>query len=227
MNEKQWDSIADKYFNEIESPFSSETNHEIFKKIGKGKSVIDLGTGIGNLIPFLSQNFKNVVAVDFSEGMLNKAKEKNKDNVKFYIRNLNNLKGFYEKFDVAIAINSIIMPSLIDINKTFNEIYKVLKKGGKFIGVFPSLDSDIYRAMLTFETELNETKSEAKAKKNTKYIMCNDNYDWIFGIYNNKGRQKHYFKEELSHRLKNFKKIKIEKLHYEENNWDWLVTAEK
>ncbi len=240
MKPKEWDKIAKNYFEELSSPFSKGMNSKLAKAIGKGSSVIDLGTGIGNLLNFLSQNFKQVLAVDFSEEMLKIAKKNNKaKNIIFKKEDITNVK-VNKEFDVTVAINSILMPSIIKSEKAMKEAYRLTKKGGKFVGVFPSLNSDIYRASLTFDREYEETKDEEQAIKNTKIIMAHKNYDFLSGFYDNDGKQKHWFKVDLLYRLKKvgFKNIKIEKLHYawedspesfegEEELWDWMVVAEK
>ncbi|MBW3015655.1 class I SAM-dependent methyltransferase [Candidatus Woesearchaeota archaeon] len=249
MEAESWDRIAEDYFEEIGSPFSKGVDKKLFNTLRKLKdksSIIDLGCGIGNLEPFLSRNFKSVTAIDFSSGMLKHAKKRCKDinNIRFAKKDLRNLKGLYNKFDVAVAVNSILMPSIKDINKILKEIKRVIKKAGTFIGVFPSINSDLYRAMLTYERELSETKNRKLARQNTYTIIGKDTYDFLLGIFNNKGKQKHYYKFELEYRLSKagFRNIKISKLFYpwemcvdddieffkdKQKLWDWFVVAEK
>ena len=249
MEAKDWDQVANKYFEEIGSPFAKGVDNKLFKSLAhiakhQNKSVLDLGCGIGNLLPFLSKTFKKVVGLDFSSAMLKIARKRCKslNNITILKGDMRNLKQFYSKFDVVTAINSILMPSIEDINIIFSELYNVLKQKGRFIGIFPSIESDLYRAMLTYEREFIESKSARTAKKNTHIIIGKDTYDFLLGIFNNKGKQKHYYCFELKYRLKNagFKNIKISKLHYPWQHcvdddinffqgkpqlWDWLVSA--
>ena len=151
MKDKDWDRVAKKYFDEIGSPFAEGVERKVERFLSKlkgkeGMSVIDLGCGIGNLVPFLSKNFKKVVAVDFSSEMLKRAKRRCNGlaNVKFMKKDLRSLR--LPRFHVGVAVNSVLMPSITDVDKVFSEIYKTCDL---FVGVFPAITSDLYRAMLT------------------------------------------------------------------------------
>jgi ubiquinone/menaquinone biosynthesis C-methylase UbiE len=249
MKPEEWDKIAEEYFDNLSSPFEGGVKNPLFgivKSMGKKKSmsVVDLGTGIGNLIPFLESNFGSVAAVDFSEKMLELAKKKSKTKkVEFMKKDMRNLKGLYNKFDAAFAINSFLAPSVRDINKMITETRKILKKNGKLFAVFPSLESVLYKAMLTYEHE-RKTKSRKKAKKETRKRIEKRKYDFLLGFMNESGEQKHFYKFEIEYRLKQagFHNIKFEKIEYpwslweeryllkfreKPRMWDWIVTANK
>ena len=78
---KIWNKNTKTYFQDILSPFSKGTINPIFWymknkiKKSKNKSVIDIGTGIGNFIPKLSENFKSVVGIDISPNIIEVAKK--------------------------------------------------------------------------------------------------------------------------------------------------------
>lgn len=249
MKPKDWDKISKSYFEELTSPFAKGVKNPLYSVIEKikntkSKSVIDLGTGIGNLVPFLSKNFKDVTAIDFSENMLKTAKKNCKEkNVRFKQLDMKDMKEFYGKFDVAVSINSILLPSVKDVNKIISEIFNILKDNGKFIGVFPSLNSVLYYAMLVYEQELKN--GEDLARKRTYRTIGKEDYDFLLGILDYEGKQKHYYDFEIEYRLKKagFKNINIRKVFYpwelsdddkykelfknESRLWDWFVTAEK
>jgi len=100
------------------------------------------------------------------------------------------------------------------------------------------LDSDIYRAALTFDKEFKKTNNEKISAKNTKNTMSSENYDLMLGYFDNKGKQKHFFKAELEYRLSKagFKNIEFKKVLYpwsmtedsfpkENKLWDWFILA--
>ena len=252
MEAKDWDKEAKNYFDNITSPFDKNVKNPIYNAIdsinGKSKSVIDLGTGIGNLIPILSKNFKDVAALDFSKEMLNKARENNKGlkNVKYFQEDMRNLSKFYNKFDVAASVNSIILPSVKDVNKIIEEIYKTLKEKGTFIGIFPALGSVLYESILTYDKQLEETNDEELARKRTYRVIGKKDYDFLLGMFTNEneGKQKFWYRFEIQYKLKKygFKNIKFSKVIYpweitEDPNlkslkdkpgfYDWFVIAEK
>ena len=250
---KAWDRTAKKYFDEVVSPFAEGVDNPIFwyieKKIdfSKRKSVIDIGTGIGNLLPFLSKEFKEVVAVDISSKMIEAAKTKTQgiDNISFYVRDATDLTEFYDRFDVAVAVNSILLPNTASIEKMLSEASNVLKEGGIFIGIFPSMDALLYRALLEHERAIEEGGNEEDALKKAGDAIDADKCNFIFGTIKYPDMtQKNYYRFELLYRLwkAGFKNIRLRKVFYpwevyEEKElmefknkpklWDWFVFAEK
>jgi len=249
MQKKYWDDVAKKYFEHIMSPFEEGVRNPLFEYIdkteGKHKSVIDIGTGIGNAIPHLAKKFTHVIAIDISEKMIEVAKENHKfDNVSFFVRDARNLEEFYDKFDTAVAVNSIIAPSLKDLEKIISEVYKVLKAGGNLIAIFPSMEAILYQAMLVEEAVLEETGDEKKAKIMTVREVGKNRFSFIFGIDREGFQQKYFYKFEVGYRLRKagFKHIRMRKVFYPWNvsaesgfsafhgkphMWDWFVVAEK
>jgi len=250
MRANEWDRLSaeKEYFSDVISPFddsiaSRKIKAEIKKFSGSRKKAADLGCGLGKLLPFLSKNFKEVRAVDFSGEMLGFSMKKNRQkNIVFEKKDLREL-GCRQKFDVAASINSVLPPSAKEADKILKNISGCLKKNGALVGVFPSMESVIYTAMLVNERLLKKN-SEKIAMKKTREIIESREYDFLFALLTEKGsEQKHFYGFELEHRLKKagFRKIRIEKIHYgwkiledkrkyfpkEEKIWDWLVTALK
>jgi len=251
MLEKDWDRLAKKkeYLADVISPFAYKSSAEIIEKeirrfANKNKTAIDLGTGLGILVPFLSRNFREVFAIDYSSGMVDFAKQHNKHLKNAVFEKMNMLDMPYKnKFDAAIAINSIIAPSIKSVTKIIKNIHKLLKKNGTLIAVLPSLEAILYCAMLVNEKKL-KTYSEKTARKKTRQVIEGWCYDFLLGFMKEgKEVQKHFYDFEIEYRLKKagFKDIEIKKIHYpwkvledkdrnfpgEEPVWDWLVVARK
>jgi len=247
MQPKEWDKIAPRYFEVIDSPFAEGVKNPLTLFLNKirGKkrmTVMDLGCGIGNFLPYLAKRFKRVIAVDFSEQMLEEAKTNCSKfkNIEYVHKSICDMGEYRESVDVAISVNSIIMPSLEDNKKAFEETFNILKNPGYFLGIFPSINSDLYRAMLTVERELEETRNETQAIKNTHTIMDSKSYDFLTGHYENEGKQKHFYKFEVEYKLKRlgFKNVQYEKVLYpwrmaperfegQPKLWDMFFYAEK
>jgi len=248
MEAKHWDRHAKRYFEDIISPFADKkASKMIFDFVGRfsGKKKIcaDLGCGIGFLLPELSKRFKEVYAVDFSGKMIDFAKRKNKNlkNIVFEVGDLRKLK-YKNKFDFAIAVNSILMPSANEIAIVLKNICNSLKKNGVFAAIFPSMEGILYQAMLVYERELKKNKKLAAEK--TRQIIESWDYDFLLGLLTEKsGKQKLFYEFELGYLLKKsgFKNIKISKLGYSWKSledkdidfpgkpgpWDWIVAAKK
>ncbi len=249
MKKRYWDSVAKKYFENIMSPFQEGVKNPLYDYIdkfeGKDKSAIDIGTGIGNAIPHLAGRFAHVTAIDISDKMIEVAKEKHKfENISFFVRDAADLGEFHGKFDVAVAVNSIIVPSVKDLEKIMGECCKVLKPGGRLLAVFPSMEAILYQAMLVYETVLQETGSEKKARLRTSRELGAKKFDFLTGVDKEGFAQKYFYRFEVNYRLKKagFKNIRVSKVFYpweisqesgyspfhgKPRMWDWFVVAEK
>src|SRR5215467_1345798 len=123
MDAQSWDQLSTTYFDQISSPFEQEVVNPLLSFLDglpdRDKLTVgDLGCGIGNLLPFLSERFHRVVAVDFSNGMLRRARLRcSTDNVVFYRRSLANLSHFRGQLDVAVAVNSVLSPKLSEVDQ--------------------------------------------------------------------------------------------------------------
>jgi ubiquinone/menaquinone biosynthesis C-methylase UbiE len=250
MENTDWDSYAENYHTHIVSPFQKEIKNPLYDDLQNSSTdnlvVADMGTGIGDFLPFLAERFKQVYAVDFSEAMLGKAKERFAyySNIKFFLADIRNVSELGLMCDVVVAVNSIIQPNLNDVNRSLNEIYKSLKKGGVFMGIFPSMDSVLMHSVKVYEREFLKCEDNSEAMNRTKKIIERNKYNFITGIYSDNGEdQKFFYKFELKSRLRvaGFKKIKFRKIFYPLGTdiceyeyvkgirgiWDWYIVAQK
>ena len=250
MDAKAWDEISTDYLLHIVSPFDSGTVNPLFRQLLsidgiRDKTVADLGCGVGTLLPFLSQNFGRVVAIDFSSGMLRQARRAAAfPNVTFSEADMTDLSRFRMHFDITVAVNSILVPSVRAVNRILRQIRLTLKPGGRFLGVFPAMDSIIYYSMLVLERESAASRSEAAAIRRAMKVCERRKYDFLLGLFTDDdgGRQKHYYGFELRHRLRNagFTNVRLRKVQYpwdekvsgfdcfpgQPKLWDWLACAE-
>ncbi|MEN8138225.1 MAG: class I SAM-dependent methyltransferase [Bacteroidota bacterium] len=98
--------------------------------IPKGE-ILELGSGTGHWSKWLSEQGFEVLGIDISEKMLEKAKEKNIPNSTFKAMNMFDLNFDDNSKDAIIAITSLEFST--DPDKTFSEIKRVLKPEGHFI----------------------------------------------------------------------------------------------
>ncbi|OGH18281.1 MAG: hypothetical protein A2868_01530 [Candidatus Levybacteria bacterium RIFCSPHIGHO2_01_FULL_40_15b] len=133
----------------IDATFGDDITEEQFRKHGKEEytnhialdkiltsreTIVDWGSGIGRLTEFMSNDFKKAIALDISQTMIEKGKQRlQKENVEFV------------KFDgwtVPIQNDSIdiVFAFLVFqhcksrgmVEASYEEIYRILKKGGIF-----------------------------------------------------------------------------------------------
>lgn len=247
MDAQAWDQLADVYFEEISTPFQAEVKNPLLDYLNalpgrEAMTVADLGCGIGNLLPFLSDRFKRVVAVDFSSKMLRSAQLNcPQGNIEFCRQSLTDLSVFRGQFDLAVTVNSVLAPSLGTVDQILREIAASLKPAGLLAGIFPSMESVLYESILILDRERQQSRNEEEALRRTQRKVRRSRYDFIAGFYTEgENRQKFYYSFELRRRLQKagFRGIQFGKVlypWYEEDGseafegepklWDWFVRA--
>lgn len=96
-------------------------------------SILEIGCGTGKNTSFLSQIGGHVHALDFSEGMIGKAKEKVRIvNVKFSIADLTR-KWPCENEAYDLIVCNLVLEHIEDLAFIFSEALRVLKQKGRFL----------------------------------------------------------------------------------------------
>ena len=97
------------------------------------KSILEIGSGTGNLAKRFQENNQDYTGLDFSQSMIAIAQERNKNSLFIH--------GDMRKFDIKNPVDAIIITGrstsyLInndDINRTFESVYKNLNPNGVLI----------------------------------------------------------------------------------------------
>lgn len=146
-----WNTLAN-YDEEIISIFKDAEAARplvdaITRHIGPDTVVADLGTGTGNLLPYL-KGAKKVYAVDKSENMLAQARMKNPQaNVEFVQAGFAEL-SLPEPVDLAVAVSSVLPASLTDFNRLMKGIVAQMKPGATLVMLLPSFESRLHYSNL-------------------------------------------------------------------------------
>ena len=131
--------------------------------------VLDIGCGPGFSSIILSCAGYDVTAVDYTEEMLNKAKQNAgdlKDKIKFRRMDAHNLEFDEGQFDLIVTRN--LTWNLKDPEKAYKSWYKVLRKGGKMI----NFDANWYLHLFD-EEKRREYESD---RKNVELSGMEDHY---------------------------------------------------
>ena len=97
------------------------------------KSVLEIGCGTGKNTVFLAQRGERVHALDFSEGMIQKARQKvNADHVKFSTADLTQRWPCEDRaYDLVVC--NLVLEHIEDLSFIFSEAFRVLEPQGKFL----------------------------------------------------------------------------------------------
>lgn len=98
---------------------------------GKEQSILDLGTGTGKFLKvFLDRHpFEKAVGVDFSEGMLEKARKELGDKAEFINADFHHLPFLSESFDLIVS--AFALRSVKNVPQFMNDLFQILKPHGR------------------------------------------------------------------------------------------------
>ena len=128
---KGWDQSTSAY-NRYFTSLTNSLNEEIQSRINLRVSsrTLDVACGPGHLTAMLAEAGSGVIGIDFSESMINIAKEKYPD-VDFRIGDAHDLKFPNDSFDSVIMNFGVL--HLAWPQKAISEAFRVLTEGGKFL----------------------------------------------------------------------------------------------
>jgi len=99
----------------------------------RGREVLDLGCGTGRHCAWLAEAGARVTAVDFSAGMLAKARDRvPAGNVRFVEHDLHEPLPF-EDASFAAVVSGLVLEHLRDLSAFFAEAHRVLRPGGRAV----------------------------------------------------------------------------------------------
>ena len=246
-----WSRAADSYEREFVDPYRTDVRHNPLKKIlrrlrdPEKRVVADLGCGIGPLLPFLARHYQRVYAVDFAAGMLKRAREKAVacPNVRFVQAPFTDLTALPEPVDVAVAVNSLVLPSPDDLEAGLREIHRCLKPDGYFLGILPAMDAVHYYTMLLIDRARKAGKPLPMARKNAAANCEHECYDFAFGQFRFRGLEQHFWQPfEVAYRFRRtgFTLTRLKKVYLSWKQfaggkdlqefsppWDWFFLAKR
>ncbi|MCS7160176.1 MAG: class I SAM-dependent methyltransferase, partial [Gemmatales bacterium] len=212
-----WSRVAQDYEEHFIDPYAQEVANPLWRVLERipdkeHKTVGDLGCGTGPLLPFLAQRFRQVLAVDFAEGMLQRARERCRHlpQVQFYCLALQDLHPLHGQLDVAVAINSLGLPDPADIDEALRQIRSCLRPGGWFLGIVPAMDAIHYMTMVLVDRALARGLPLDIAQKNAAHHVGHQEYDFAFSRFHYRGTEQHFwFSFEVPYRLRRAGFIRI------------------
>ncbi|MFO0879009.1 MAG: class I SAM-dependent methyltransferase [Gemmataceae bacterium] len=251
MNDQahSWSEAAAHYEDEFVDPYRAGSSGPLFAALdsivdARQQVVADLGCGIGPLLPELAHRFSHVHAIDFAPGMLARARQRCADqaNITFHERRLTDLAPLVGKVDVAVAINSLVQPTVCEIEAVLEQIRHIVRPGGRFLGIVPAIDAVHYHTMLLLDRARRAGMPEAAARRNAAQNAEHVLYDFAFGGFSYTGLEQHFWQPfEIRYRLERAGFVEVREakiplaweqfaggadLRDQPPPWDWFFEAE-
>ncbi|MCD6099027.1 MAG: class I SAM-dependent methyltransferase [Candidatus Marinimicrobia bacterium] len=111
--------------------------------INGGETLLDIGVGIGELIELEKQKFRKIYGIDVDEESVKICRKRfeNDENIYIIEGNINDLENLFKdrKFDYITCLDVLEHIKIEECKKALNNIYNLLKDGGKFIFTGPGV----------------------------------------------------------------------------------------
>lgn len=227
-----WSKAAAFYEQEFVDPYRADVQSPLPDALRRladpaTRVAADLGCGIGPLLPLLAEHFHQVHAIDFAPGMLDRAREhcRGLDRITFHERRLTDLEPLHGRVDVAVAVNSLVLPDVRELEAALREVRAILRPGGVFLAIVPAMDAIHYHTMLLLDRSLDAGKPLDVARKNAAHHADHSYYDFAFGEFQFQGLKQHFWQPfEIPHRLgrAGFRLVRQERVLL---SWEQLACA--
>jgi ubiquinone/menaquinone biosynthesis C-methylase UbiE len=192
-------------------------------------SVLEIGSGTGNLAKRFDENNQNYLGLDYSESMIEIAKERNK--------NCSFIQGDMRDFKLDQPVDAILITGrstsyLInnsDINKTFDALYKNSKEHG--IIIFDFIDANRFipfikeNILITHEAAYENVNYKRDSHWDVNQSLENFMLDWSAEYYTVVNGQKEVIENDFS-TVRVFTRNEIELFLYL-NNFEILKTIDR
>lgn len=170
---KYYESIGNWDFDQIKCKTEKKTNWDFYEKIKENTNetsiCLDIGTGGGEKVLKCYPEVKKIIATDFSENMINTAKENQKNypykNVEFKVMDNLNMIFDDDTFDLISARHTII---------NAGQIYNCLKDGG--VLVIEGIDKedcieikDVFGRGQAYNDEISISEKDCEDLKNAGF----------------------------------------------------------
>lgn len=253
MDRAYWDRLAPAYDREVLSSLDADRSGIIRRRLtalaGSGKTVLDLGCGVGKYLRELSSGFGRVVGVDHSEELLKVARRAHglRENVELVQLDLSagrRVAGV--RADVVVCANVLIMAdeglrgAILDVAR------KSMTRAGHLLLVVPSLESALlaHRRLVEWCGREGAGDPEMEAEEEGLAPSKRACRELLRGIVRiDDVPTKHYLADELGLTLgrAGLAVLHLDKVHYgwdsefgeaprwmrEPYPWDWLVVASR
>ncbi len=229
------------YFNRVYNPLYDVTTarfsvyqHLQEACVGKfkfedGDSILCVGIGTGNEIPYLlGKNSKlNIVGIDMSTEALKKASHRAKGlgkEIQLFKMDARDLRFQDESFDKVLCLH--VMDFVDDYQLATQEIMRVLKKRGQYVVTFPSQEEGIGLGLSIFNDNLHRNIRARRYSRALREIIMQITVSLVYAPLLFRNKRRSFSRQDLE---KTFASINLAQLQIEEDNVykDFIVYGNK
>ncbi len=139
------EEFAEEFFQELErKPFDCELLARFVESVGAGAAVCDIGCGPGQIARFLQDRGLSTRGIDLSEEMVKCGRRLNPD-ISFERGNMLALDLPSDSLAAIVSFYAIIHLGRDDVTLGLQEMYRVLKPGGRLLISFHRGDGNLHR----------------------------------------------------------------------------------
>lgn len=144
-----YDRVAEEYveefFGELErKPFDRELLSRFAESVGAGAAVCDIGCGPGTIARFLQDRGLRMRGLDLSQEMIKCARRLSPD-ISFETGDMLGLDLPDASLAAIVSFYAIIHLRRDEVTRALQEMYRVLKPGGRLLISFHGGDGELYR----------------------------------------------------------------------------------
>ncbi len=244
-----WDKVAPVYEDEVFDVYKSDKKGVLKKMVqshaNKTHLAIDFGCGLGKALPMLSPLFKEIVAVDVSQNLLDMAEKLNFKNVHLHQADLAEKKVKLPKAEFLLCCNVSISSNNARNFQMLRNAMNSLKIGGTAVFVLPSLESMSFATWMLIKIYQKEgVKFNDIPKQDISHLSPEFHPVFKDGVFNIEDTPtKHYLLPEIISFFNNdrFQIETIDRIEYDwgteldelpknvkaADPWDWLVEVKR
>jgi ubiquinone/menaquinone biosynthesis C-methylase UbiE len=134
FSEKHWIGKTDAGHRHSTEEWLQKYASELLAMIPGGGTLVDVGCGAGELTAYLASKFEKVYAMDFSETMLTKARQRiggcGITNITFASGTAQRLPEVIDKADVILSCGVVQYLTMVEFSQHLQDCRRVLRKGG-------------------------------------------------------------------------------------------------
>ena len=249
MKVRYWDSLADDFASDVFEITERDLNRVIAgtaRRLGGERLVAgDFGCGAGASARAIAPYFGKVVALDFSEKLLDVARAKTTaENIEYRKADLTKKLSPEYSCDVAFCFNVLIMSRAKDRAKIAANVVSTLKKDGAGVFIVPSIESELRSFQIALECRLRAGWALDDAVKEIDKGARREIVSLSQGLITLGGAPtKHFFGDEIVELLQRsaLGKVSLQRVHYPWDvvlddiqddipaapPWDWMAIGRK